>query len=238
MNDSNTGDLTYFQAKLSQAMANSKQIKLFIKVRENNNDWLLNLNDLKEVEFYNYISELAMTKPWVLGIASFKGEIYSIIEFKKMFDQTILNQQENQQKNQQDDKNQDLNKINDNNHLNNNSDPIATIIHDKYGYNIAFIWDSILELVQESNLDLLHSNVYQMNFETIEKKLNEYFEKNNTIDNDYSNLIERLSTIKDDGNKWSVIDSIYFDNNNKKLLFLLNIKQMVDLDMFVDLKQS
>lgn len=240
MNDSNTnGFLTYFQAQLSQSMANSKQIKLFMKVRENNNNWLLNLNDFKEVEFYNYISELAMTKPWVLGIASFKGQIYSIIEFKQMFnqnisDQNILDQQltDQQLTDQQKEPNQDLKQNNNSNNPNNNN--IATIIHEKYGYNIAFIWDDILELVQESNLDLLQSNVYQTNFETIQKNI----KKNKKYENINSDLIKKISAIKDDGNKWSVIDSIYFDTNNKNLLFLLNIKQMIDLDMFVDLKQS
>lgn len=70
-----------FQARLiegfgSEAAAGSS----FIKVRLDQDYWLIDLMEIKEASVPSNIARNAAAPPWVVGIANFKGEVWTLID--------------------------------------------------------------------------------------------------------------------------------------------------------------
>lgn len=57
----------------------------FLSIVLNHNNYLINLNDIKETSTIPNISKIGRIKPWFLGIANFRGQVSPVIDMTYLF---------------------------------------------------------------------------------------------------------------------------------------------------------
>lgn len=83
-----TLDLVQFQQRLNSDLEDANQkgeLSSLIGFRANGRNWLMELGDLREIDGVppgERVQKVSITKPWVLGIANFKGYIYTLVDFQ------------------------------------------------------------------------------------------------------------------------------------------------------------
>lgn len=81
-------DLVEFQKRLNanlDAADKSNELTSMLGFVSAGKHWLINLGDLREVEAVppkNLLPQIQLAKPWVLGVANFKGYIYTMIDLQ------------------------------------------------------------------------------------------------------------------------------------------------------------
>ena len=77
------GSLSEFQAHLASRLAGASQQTAagLLGVLSGSDYWLLNLSDSGEVVPLPPISGVPLTRPWFVGIANIRGNLYSVADF-------------------------------------------------------------------------------------------------------------------------------------------------------------
>lgn len=81
-------DLVQFQNRLNSDLEDANQqgeLSSLIGFRALGRNWLVELGDLREIDGVpggEKVQKVSITKPWVLGIANFKGYIYTLVDFQ------------------------------------------------------------------------------------------------------------------------------------------------------------
>lgn len=83
--DYSSQDLTTFQHQLLSALSdNSVSSDSFVALRLDKDGWLIDLDYLKEASVPSKIARHAHAPRWMVGIANFKGEVWSIVDMKML----------------------------------------------------------------------------------------------------------------------------------------------------------
>lgn len=70
-----------FQSKLIDRFSdNSKTGDAFVKVRLENDFWLIDLKEIKEASVPSKVARNAAAPAWIVGIANFKGEVWTVLD--------------------------------------------------------------------------------------------------------------------------------------------------------------
>lgn len=84
----NSVDLVGFQQRLNESLdslQNLGEVSSLLGFSSNGFNWLLKLDDLHEIESVpnqNNVQHVALARKWVMGIANFKGNIYTLVDFQ------------------------------------------------------------------------------------------------------------------------------------------------------------
>lgn len=102
----------------------------FLSVILNENNYLINLYDIKETSTIPNISKIGRIKPWFLGIANFRGQVSPVIDMTYLFTG----------------KNSNL------------SQSYALLTSDRLGANFAMLWTGVNKLLSIKNFKK-HDNI-------------------------------------------------------------------------------
>ena len=86
-------DLVDFQRRLNANLESSESTKdkaSLLGFASAGRHWLIGLDDLHEIESVptpEKIQRVALAKPWAMGIANFKGNIYTLVDFQMFLGQ-------------------------------------------------------------------------------------------------------------------------------------------------------
>lgn len=88
-----TNDLAVFQNQINQSILNeSITTDAFVIVKLDKEEWLIDMQSLMETGVPSRIAKNAAAPPWVLGIANFKGQVWTILDTQKLlYDKSLSN---------------------------------------------------------------------------------------------------------------------------------------------------
>lgn len=188
--------------------------------------FLFPLKELKNISSDNKVETIPLTKSWILGFNQIYGEVYTILNFKKIINYLLFNQL--------DDDNSTINKDSNIVYIKSyNESKFALSINKlelKYTTSLVllyscellnenYIWKKINKI--DSNVDI--QNITKKQLEVLENLVVENKHYNgNILFNDKELLAEKKLL-------WLLVSNVYYDKDNNNLVFMVDINKLTKL---------
>ena len=205
-------DLTEFQANLSKTMVSADTPDLYIALKEQYLQWVISLSDLKETSVSKNIAKLGIVKPWMLGVANFRGNICSVVDFKRLFDDsgTYVNYKN-----------------------------IITIVNDKYNLNTGFLWNDIYGLFGEDQIDKFKIN---QDFFSENQEVNTFLEENKEYIGErrqfISHVIRKKKDLDENNNQIVKYKNHGEDFDENGFWLTLDVEKMISSGFLTDIQKN